>query len=131
MICTKCKKHVAFTYVRPEGPLCLNCNLELNPPTMAFLKLGASGMLYNLMNDEYECYMDLEDFQNCGWFIRRKTIAANERNQVVATYYLEYYGNTVCNRCKQVVFPSFYTKCTDSTCCISGSNYAGNMINDF
>ena len=127
MICTKCKKHVAFTYTRPEGPVCLNCKLQVTPPTMSFLKLGAAGMLYNLEEDEYECYMDLADFEQCGWFIRRKTIGPNDRNQIVVTYYLEYYGSKLCNRCKQTVFPSFYTECTDSTCCISGTKYAESM----
>jgi hypothetical protein len=96
---------------------------------MEFLKHGASGMLYNVDEDEYECYMELSDFENCGWFIRRKTIALNDKGQVIIRYYLEYHGRTICGRCKKTVFPSFYTACDDTTCCISRSKFAGAMAN--
>ena len=130
MICAKCKKQVVFTYPHSGVMVCLTCKLKLCPPTMSFLKLGAAGMLYNIAADEYECYMDLDDFEKCGWFIRRKTISPDDKNRIVVHYYLEYHGNILCNRCKQTVFPSFYTECHDSTCCISGSKYVGDMVGD-
>jgi len=127
MICIKCEQPTDVSYTTKEGPICLHCKLKIDPPVMTFSKLGAAGMLYNVHDDEYECYMDMEDFETCGWFIRRKTISVNSKKQVEANYFLEYHGNTACGRCKERTFPPSYPRCNDTTCCISRSKYTGMM----
>lgn len=85
--------------------ICPKCKLELNPPRM-LLVLLRNGRVWNATDLYFEDDMRVGQFEQCGWFIRKKVIRTGVLVQQWCDVYLEYFGVAQCLRCSD--HPYFY-----------------------
>ena len=106
---------------------CSKCILEHDPPKLKLNQIG-DGRLWNRDTRKYEDWMQLADFEACGWFVRKQkvtqkhTLAYDE-----IEYELEYYGTRICRRCtdRYEFSPHKYRKCTNVLCTMDDMNPYG------
>jgi len=92
--CFACNRPVNST-----ARFCYWCMKKAYPPTLMLLN-GRDG-LYNPATDSTEMYMDIADFELCGWFVR-EIKQSDTKNSV---FFLEYYGKRRCARVRN--YPYF------------------------
>lgn len=140
LTCHKCGKVIRVMYrvLRNKFPTCVTCFDEMFPSghpklgmVLSVISHGASGnfhikkRLYNSTLSVHEHNMALEDFLNCGWFLRKEVIRKEVRR-----VHLEYYGKTKCGRFPDHEFPGHYKDCKlSSTCRRQASKYLTNAMN--
>ena len=116
--CARCGRgyvHPARIY---DGKLICNyCFQLLSPPTLEMTQYG-EGYLFNKTLGCYEATMDVENFVECGWFVRRKTEERVDPYMGVkdVEYLLEYHGDRVCKKCPRYTFPDEYKLCPNMLC---------------
>lgn len=95
--------------------LCIRCRLRKSPPVLV-LQQCSEFLLLNKSTNRYERDGAIKEMLECGWFIRRKIVSFENdiigAHNRITHYYLEYYGEVVCNRCKDVLFPQDFPACT-------------------
>ena len=107
--CGRCNKLVNEYYfetpdIDPEYVVCVKCKLELMPPRLSFRV--NSCCLWNITQSKYESYMKIEDFIDCGWFVRQEVVRTQQspprrlipRSNMSKEVMLEYYGSRKCLR---------------------------------
>lgn len=116
--CNRCDKFANVFYYkflpheRLHYSVCVECVLELDPPKLELMLATTNQLCNNIIpttpydlwdntNSRQERAMSIEEFVECGWFIRK---LKEERRKVpkrtILTINLEYHGNLICDRCK-------------------------------
>lgn len=107
--CTKCGANVNnnLSFLKTDA-VCGLCRFRDNPPRMhlALLKDTTGRSLYNLTQKVYESEMGIEDFEECGWFVRE----IKDRNKFTF-YRMEFYGTVKCVRFPNADYPFKYYRC--------------------
>jgi len=138
-VCRRCGLASTQYYFATEegkvgGYICPKCKYEMNPPEM-FLQILQShhypkGGIYSPYTRRMETVLTLDDFQNCGWFIKRRWIHGSKdvrslgfKTHVVEVIQLRYYGERKCKRSdKYKYWPLDNKKCNCVYC-----NHSFNM----
>lgn len=93
--CAICNKPTSST-----GNFCYWCMKKAHPPTL-MLMTNMQG-LYNPNTDNIEQYMDIKDFELCGWLVREVKESLDSDSRI---FFLEYYGKRRCDRVRN--YPYF------------------------
>lgn len=114
--CSKCgKSELSVFYYVDLKPVCEICKMKMDPPKMLLVKINGltSRSLYNATHRCFEKKKSIEEFTDCGWFVRR--IKEKGGNKY---YHLEYHGKLKCPRCEEYKFPFGFYTCIRAKECI-------------
>lgn len=123
--CIRCHNNIFEYYY--ENPLvdnadilCVECKCELTPPKLHLAIMIEHGV-WNVTQSRWEKKMSIEDFQECGWFIRKivrsaATVRMVPKNTGRENIYLEFYGNIKCLRVKHKFYPVGLGICEAEAC---------------
>ncbi len=125
--CKRCSNNVyEYYYEKPHVDnsdiLCADCKYELNPPKLHLTYMIEHG-IWNVTQSRWERQMVLEDFQECGWFVRKITKSAASVRRVPKdtghkNVHLEFFGNIKCLRVRSKFYPVSLGICGEDMCVI-------------
>jgi len=121
-MCPVCKWVNMPTFWAPkqEKYMCAKCIRLHNPPYMTLMKFlqGSYKALWNLEVGVYEDFGELEEIEECGWFVRSTQEMAYKIEPKVhaVVYHLEYFGSAACGRCIGYPFFEATTECLPAAC---------------
>jgi hypothetical protein len=139
-VCRRCGLASTDYYFATEdgsdgGYLCSLCKYELNPPEIHLQiiqnHIYPRGGLYNPHTQRYETIFKLDDFLQCGWFIKKKWVyglcdnaSIRFQSHIVEAVMLRYYGDRRCKRVERYNFWPLATKMCKCVYCDPGySNF--------
>lgn len=96
-------------------------------PTLVFSRLGC-GLLLNADTREFEGFMEIEDFEICGWFLRKKierpfTGVKMTGGLIETIYHLEWHGTRACRKVSAKFWAPAALSCPNNLC---GENVYGD-----
>jgi len=120
MVCARCGKNTTLAVFHDHKPHCQMCHMHRKPFVMQLSGLRSHSHLYNITLACPERVMTVKQFENCGWFLRKKV----EKGTTVY-YTLEYHGKFKCSRCVDYHFPMNMNECSLSKMCAYRVNRLG------
>ena len=115
--CARCGiDNLTVFYFIGGKPICQRCRMKIEPPEMLLIRLCglSSRKLYNATYKCYESKRTVDEFIECGWFLRRIKDQGGNRY-----YSLEYYGSSQCPRCEEYHFLRGTPGCLKAQICIA------------
>lgn len=125
--CTRCFTNTFEYYyesptVDDNDILCVECKYELTPPKLHLAVVTEHG-IWNITQNRWERKMEIKDFQECGWFVRKIVKEADAvpvrrvpRNTGSENIYLEFFGNIKCLRIRYKFYPVSLGICGEDSC---------------